>query len=379
MKIYEYQAKEVFSENGIETPSGQLALSVKEAVEKAEELDYKVALKSQVHVGGRGKAGGIKFASTKEEVEKMSEELFNMEIKGEEVNRLLIEELQDIEEEYYLGLTLNRSKKTDTLIFSRSGGMDIEEVAAETPEKVVKVDIDPVLGFQNFHLTPIAKAFGFNKEMSKKVAPIVKKLYNIYKNNDCLLVEINPLALLADGSVKALDGKLEMDDNARYRQPKLLTMWDEEKEEEMELIGRQAGFVVIKLSGNVSVISNGAGLAISTLDSLQRHGANAANILDLSGGATSEKVQKAFDVILQDSDVESILFNIFGGITRCDEIATGISESLEKVPSDISVVCRLQGTNRDKGIEILKESGLEAASNLEEVVEKVVKTLEGGE
>ncbi|RCW40319.1 MULTISPECIES: ADP-forming succinate--CoA ligase subunit beta [unclassified Halanaerobium] len=379
MKIYEYQAKEVFAENGIETPSGQLALSVKEAVEKAEELDYKVALKSQVHVGGRGKAGGIKFASTKEEVEKMAEDLFNMKIKGEEVNRLLIEEQQEIKEEYYLGLTLNRSKKTDTLIFSRSGGMDIEEVAAETPEKVVKVDIDPVLGLQNFHLTPVAKAFDFDKEMSKKVAPIVKKLYEIYKNSDCLLVEINPLALLTDGSVKALDGKLEMDDNARYRQPKLLTMWDEEKEEEMELIGRQAGFVVIKLSGNVSIISNGAGLAISTLDSLQRHGINAANILDLSGGATSEKVQKAVDVVLQDSDVKSILFNIFGGITRCDEIAAGVSASLKKVPADISIVCRLQGTNREEGIKILKEAGLEAASDLEEVVEKVVKTLKGGE
>jgi succinyl-CoA synthetase beta subunit len=379
LKIYEYQAKEVFAENGIETPSGQLALSVKEAVEKAEELDYKVALKSQVHVGGRGKAGGIKFASTKEEVEKMAEDLFNMKIKGEEVNRLLIEEQQEIKEEYYLGLTLNRSKKTDTLIFSRSGGMDIEEVAAETPEKVVKVDIDPVLGLQNFHLTPVAKAFDFDKEMSKKVAPIVKKLYEIYKNSDCLLVEINPLALLTDGSVKALDGKLEMDDNARYRQPKLLTMWDEEKEEEMELIGRQAGFVVIKLSGNVSIISNGAGLAISTLDSLQRHGINAANILDLSGGATSEKVQKAVDVVLQDSDVKSILFNIFGGITRCDEIAAGVSASLKKVPADISIVCRLQGTNREEGIKILKEAGLEAASDLEEVVEKVVKTLKGGE
>ena len=309
----------------------------------------------------------------------MAEDLFNMKIKGEEVNRLLIEEQQEIKEEYYLGLTLNRSKKTDTLIFSRSGGMDIEEVAAETPEKVVKVDIDPVLGLQNFHLTPVAKAFDFDKEMSKKVAPIVKKLYEIYKNSDCLLVEINPLALLTDGSVKALDGKLEMDDNARYRQPKLLTMWDEEKEEEMELIGRQAGFVVIKLSGNVSIISNGAGLAISTLDSLQRHGINAANILDLSGGATSEKVQKAVDVVLQDSDVKSILFNIFGGITRCDEIAAGVSASLKKVPADISIVCRLQGTNREEGIKILKEAGLEAASDLEEVVEKVVKTLKGGE
>lgn len=379
MKIYEYQAKEIFSDNNIEIPSGQLALSVQEAVEKAEVLDYKVALKAQVHIGGRGKAGGIKFASEKKEVEKFAKELFSKDIKGEEINRILIEELMDIDEELYLGFTMNRSKKTDTLIFSRSGGMEIEKVAETNPEEVVKIDIEPILGLQNFHLTPIAKMFNFDKNITDKLLPIVRKLYNIYKNNDCLLVEINPLAILSNGKIKALDGKLEMDDNARYRQPKLMTMWDEGKEDELELIGRQAGFVVIKLSGDVSIISNGAGLAISTLDSLEENGSKAANILDLSGGATAERVKKAVDVVLQDDDVKSILFNIFGGITRCDEIARGVSESLAEVPDDISIVCRLQGTNREKGIEILKDVGLEAATNLDEVVKKVVSTNQGGE
>jgi len=379
LKIYEYQAKEIFSDNNIEIPSGQLALSVQEAVEKAEVLDYKVALKAQVHVGGRGKAGGIKFASEKKEVEKFAKELFSKEIKGEEVNRILIEELMDIDEELYLGFTMNRSKKTDTLIFSRSGGMEIEKVAETNPEEVVKIDIEPVLGLQNFHLTPVAKMFNFDKKITDKLLPIVRKLYKVYKNNDCLLVEINPLAILSNGKIKALDGKLEMDDNARYRQPKLMTMWDEGKEDELELLGRQAGFVVIKLSGDVSIISNGAGLAISTLDSLEENGSKAANILDLSGGATAERVKKAVKVVLQDADVKSILFNIFGGITRCDEIARGVSGSLSEVPDNISIVCRLQGTNREKGIEILKDVGLEAATNLDEVVKKVVSTNQGGE
>lgn len=379
MKIYEYQAKEIFSDNNIEIPSGQLALSVQEAIEKAEVLDYKVALKAQVHVGGRGKAGGIKFASNKIEVEKFAKELFSNKIKGEEVNRILVEEQMDIDEELYLGFTMNRSKKCDTLIFSRSGGMEIEEIAKTNPEEVVKIDIDPVLGLQDFHLTPIAKTFNFNKKTTDKLLPIVRNLYNIYKYNDCLLVEINPLAILSNGKIQALDGKLEMDDNARYRQQKLMTMWDEGKEDELELVGRQAGFVVIKLSGDVSIISNGAGLAISTLDSLEESGSQAANILDLSGGATAERVKKAVKIVLQDKNVNSILFNIFGGITRCDEIARGVSESLSEVPNNISIVCRLQGTNREKGIEILKDVGLEAATNLDEVVKKVVSVNQGGE
>jgi len=336
-------------------------------------------LKAQVHVGGRGKAGGIKFASNKKEVENFAKELFSNEIKGEEVNRILVEEQMDIDEELYLGFTLNRSKKTDTLIFSRSGGMEIEEIAKTNPEEVVKIDIDPVLGLQDFHLTPIAKRFNFNKKITDKLLPIIRKLYHIYKYNDCLLVEINPLAILSNGKIQALDGKLEMDDNARYRQQKLMTMWDEGKEDELELVGRQAGFVVIKLSGDVSIISNGAGLAISTLDSLEESGSQAANILDLSGGATAERVKKAVNIVLQDKNVNSILFNIFGGITRCDEIARGVSESLSEVPKDVSIVCRLQGTNREKGIEILKDVGLEAATNLDEVVKKVVNVNQGGE
>jgi len=379
LKIYEYQAKQIFADNEIEIPVGKVALSVEEAVRISAELDYKVALKAQVHVGGRGKAGGIKFASNKTEVEELAVELFNKKIKGEIVERLLVEAQQEIKEELYLGLTLNRTKKTDTLIFSRSGGMDIEEVAAENPDQIVTIDIDPVLGLQGFHLTPIAKILNFDKNLLNKLIPIVKKLYFVYKNYDCLLVEINPLAILEDGRIKALDGKLEMDDNARYRQEKLLDMWDEKKEDQLELIGRQEGFVVIKLNGDVAIISNGAGLAISTLDSLQRHGKTAANILDLSGGATAEKVKRAVKVVLKDSDVKAILFNIFGGITRCEEIAQGVSESLNEVPASIPIVCRMQGTNRDQGIEILKCAGLNAATDLEEVVENVVKAIQGGE
>jgi len=373
LKLYEYQAKEIFCANGITIPQGEIVSSVEEAAEIADKFENGVVIKSQVHVGGRGKAGGIKFASKKSEIKKFADELLNKEIKGEKTKNLLIESQKNIKQELYLGITLNRNKKTDTLIFSSSGGVEIEKVAEDDPEKVIKVDIDPVLGLQNFHLIPVASACNFKKNITSKLFSYAKKLYDIYKKYDCMMVEINPLAYLTDESLIALDGKLEMDDNAGYRQPELMEKWDKEKEDPVELIGKKEGFVVIKLSGDISIISNGAGLAISTLDSLQRHNRSAANILDLGGGATSEKVQKAVNVILHDDDVRAILFNIFGGITRCNEIAKGVVNAIDGLPNNIPVVCRLQGTNKEKGIEILNKAGLEAAVDLDQVVGKVVE------
>lgn len=371
MKIYEYQAKEIFKKENIEIPAGKVASSPEEAEAITEELNKEVVVKSQVHVGGRGKAGGIKFASNSKEANKISNKLLKHKLKGEKIEKVLIEEKQPIKDEYYLGITLNREKKTTTLIFSAAGGMEIEEIAEKTPEKIVRIDIDPILGLKDFHFNKIAKAVNYDKEIFKQIKNIAKRLFNIYKKYDCLLVEINPLALLENGKLLALDAKLEMDDNARYRQEKLVEMWDEDKENPIELLGKKEGFVVIKMEGNVSVVSNGAGLAIFTLDIMKRHNIQVANFLDLGGGATADKVKRAINVVTEDKDVEAVLINIFGGITRCNEIANGVKEAFESLPEDIPVVCRLQGTNREEGIEILREAGLKAATELEEAVKKV--------
>ncbi len=376
MKIFEYQVKEIFRENGIATPDGCVVSTPDEAAQYVAKVGKDVVVKSQVHVGGRGKAVGIKFASNPEEARATTEELIGFDIKGEKVKTVLIEQKAPIKQEFYLGVTLNRKKKKSTIIFSPSGGMDIEQVAKESPENIAMIDIDPVLGLQNFHFNAIAQQVGFDKSLVSQLKVIVRNLYDIYVNGDCLTVEINPLALLESGEFVALDGKLEMDDNARYRQENLMKYWDQDDEDPIELIGKNAGFVVIKLSGRVSIISNGAGTAIATLDLLKKYDTDVANMLDLSGGAKSEKVVRAVSVVKQDRDVNAIVFNIFGGITRCDEIANGVAGALDSIPRNIPIICRLNGTNREEGVRILKEAGIEAEFDLEKAVQKTVKLLE---
>jgi len=373
MKLAEYQAKQLFQGIGIPVPRGSTATSPEEASRIAAELGGNVVLKAQIHSGGRGKAGGIRFASSPDEAERIARELLHSELKGEMVNRILVEEKQNIRQEYYLSFMLDRNTRKTALLFCPAGGMEIEDVARSTPEKIIKIAVDPVLGLQNFHLNALGRGVEFDTAQLRPLKALVRKLYAVYTKYDCLLVEINPLIYLDSGEIAALDAKLEMDDNARYRQPELTAMADEACEDPLERIGRDAGFVVIKLKGTVSVISNGAGIAISTLDLLKKHGADAANILDLSGGATAEKVMRAVDVVTQDKDVSAVLFNIFGGITRCDEIARGVTRALEGIPPEISVVCRLNGTNRDEGIRILEEAGLGAAFDLEEAVREVAR------
>jgi len=376
MKFYEYNVREIFSSEGIPISEGDLALSPSEAFEIASKIDSPVVLKSQVLTGGRGKAGGIRFADNPEEAKKIAEELYSKKIKGYSVNKILVVKKEDIKQEYYLGLTINFQNRKTSLIFSTEGGIDIEELAVKNPEKIIKIDIDPVIGLQPYHLNPISKALGYNKVIFNQLKNICIQLYSIYTKHDCLLVEINPLALLNnEEKLIALDAKLESDDNANYRQAELAGMWDETTEDKLELIGRKAGFVTIKLDGAVSIISNGAGNAIYALDLLKKYGTSAASILDLSGGATAEKVQKAVNVVTQDPDVKAILFNVFGGITRCDEIANGIIQSIQNIPKGISVVCRLQGTNREKGIKILNDAGFQASMYLEDAIQKVVKLI----
>ena len=378
MKLYEYQTKEIFAKYGINIQKGELAKTPQEAKQVAAVIGGPVVLKSQVLVGGRGKAGGVKIVDDLSDVEKAAEKILKTEIKGYKPNGILVLEKIEIKQEFYLSIVLDRKMKKTVIIFSSFGGMDIEEVSKKHPEKIAKIYVEELLGFQDFHINRLLPLLNNDREILSKLKKIVKKLYSIYKKYDCLIAEINPLALTENGDLVALDGKMEIDNNAQYRQKSLVDTSNGIEEDPIELIGKQAGFVVIKLKGNISIISNGAGLALSTLDLLHKYNMGVANILDLSGGATPEKVMRAVKVVLQDKDVKGILFNIFGGITRCDEIARGIAGALKSIPEDISVVCRLQGTNREEGINILKDVNLDADTDLEEIVKNIVSTMSRG-
>lgn len=378
MKLYEYQVKDIFSKYGINIRKGKLAKTPQEAKQIAAVIGVPVVLKSQVLVGGRGKAGGVKIVDDLSDVEKVADKILKTEIKGYKPIGILVDEKAEIKQEFYLGIVLDRKMKKTLVIFSSFGGMDIEEVSKKHPEKICKLYVEELLGIQDFHINRLLPLVDNDREMFSKLKKIVKELYSIYKKYDSLIVEINPLALTENGDLVALDGKMEIDNNASYRQKLLVDTDNKDEENPIELIGKKAGFVVIKLKGNISIISNGAGLALSTLDLLHKYNMGVANILDLSGGATPEKVIRAVKVVIQDKDVKGILFNIFGGITRCDEIARGIAGALKSIPDDISVVCRLQGTNREEGISILKDVSLNAETDLEEVVKNIVSTMNRG-
>lgn len=378
MKLYEYQVKDIFSKYGINIRKGKLAKTPQEAKQIAAVIGVPVVLKSQVLVGGRGKAGGVKIVDDLSDVEKVADKILKTEIKGYKPIGILVDEKAEIKQEFYLGIVLDRKMKKTLVIFSSFGGMDIEEVSKKHPEKICKLYVEELLGIQDFHINRLLPLVDNNKEMFLKLKKIVKTLYSIYKKYDSLIVEINPLALTENGDLVALDGKMEIDNNANYRQKLLVDTENEDEEDPIELIGKNAGFVVVKLKGNISIISNGAGLALSTLDLLYKYNMGVANILDLGGGATPEKVIQAVKVVIQDKDVKGILFNIFGGITRCDEIARGIAGALKSIPEDISVVCRLQGTNREEGISILKDVSLNAETDLEETVKNIVSTMNRG-
>jgi succinyl-CoA synthetase beta subunit len=378
MKLYEYQVKEIFSKYGINIQKGKLAKTPQEAKQIAAAIGVPVVLKSQVLVGGRGKAGGVKIVDDLSDAEKVAGKILKTEIKGHKPKGILVLEKIEIKQEFYLSIVLDRKMKKTLVIFSSFGGMDIEEISKKHPEKIAKLYVEELLGIQDFHINRLLLLVDNNREMFSKLKKIVKTLYFIYKKYDSLIVEINPLALTENGDLVALDGKMEIDNNANYRQKLLVDTENKDEEDPIELIGKNAGFVVIKLKGNISIISNGAGLALSTLDLLYKYNMGVANILDLSGGATPEKVIRAVKVVIQDKDVKGILFNIFGGITRCDEIARGIAGALKNIPENISVVCRLQGTNREEGISILKDVGLNAETDLEETVKNIVLTMNRG-
>ncbi len=386
MNIHEYQAKQLLAAYGVAVPRGQPAFSVAEAVEAAEELGGSHwVVKAQIHAGGRGKAGGVKVVDSIDKVREAAGWLLGRCLithqtgpQGKQVKRLYIEEGCDIARELYLGLLIDRATSRVTLMASTEGGMEIEEVAAETPEKIQTVTVDPIIGLQPFHARQLA--FGLELEGSQ-IQPAVKffnAMYQAFVGLDASMVEVNPLVVQTDGTLVALDAKMNFDSNALYRHPDVMALRDEDEEDPAEIEASRHGLSYIKLDGSIGCMVNGAGLAMATMDIIQLYGSSPANFLDVGGGATSEKVTVAFKIILADDHVKGILVNIFGGIMRCDVIAEGIVAAAKEVDLDRPLVVRLEGTNVEKGKKILEESGLPilSAENLADAAKKAVHAVQ---
>ncbi|PTI71855.1 ADP-forming succinate--CoA ligase subunit beta [Staphylococcus xylosus] len=383
MNIHEYQGKAIFRSMGVAVPEGRVAYTAEEAVEKAKELDSKVyVVKAQIHAGGRGKAGGVKIAKSLSEVETYANELLGKTLvthqtgpEGKEVKRLYIEEGCDIQKEYYVGFVIDRATDRVTVMASEEGGTEIEEVAAETPEKIFKETIDPVVGLVPYQARRIAFNINIPKESINKAAKFLVSLYNVFIEKDCSIVEINPLVTTGEGEVLALDAKVNFDDNALFKHKDIQELRDLEEEDPKEIEASKYDLSYIALDGDIGCMVNGAGLAMATMDTINHFGGNPANFLDVGGGATKEKVTEAFKIILGDEQVKGIFVNIFGGIMKCDIIAEGIVAAVKEVELTLPLVVRLEGTNVEKGKEILKESGLaiEPAATMAEGAQKIVK------
>ncbi|MCG1712868.1 ADP-forming succinate--CoA ligase subunit beta [Staphylococcus epidermidis] len=383
MNIHEYQGKEIFRSMGVAVPEGRVAFTAEEAVEKAKELNSDVyVVKAQIHAGGRGKAGGVKIAKSLSEVETYANELLGKQLvthqtgpEGKEVKRLYIEEGCDIQKEYYVGFVIDRATDKVTLMASKEGGTEIEEVAAQTPEKIFKETIDPVVGLSPYQARRIAFNINIPKESVGKATKFLLALYNVFIEKDCSIVEINPLVTTGDGQVLALDAKLNFDDNALFRHKDILELRDLEEEDPKEIEASKYDLSYIALDGDIGCMVNGAGLAMATMDTINHFGGNPANFLDVGGGATKEKVTEAFKIILGDDNVKGIFVNIFGGIMKCDVIAEGIVAAVKEVELTLPLVVRLEGTNVERGKAILNESGLaiEPAATMAEGAQKIVK------
>ncbi|MDM7465648.1 ADP-forming succinate--CoA ligase subunit beta [Staphylococcus warneri] len=383
MNIHEYQGKEIFRSMGVVVPEGRVAFTAEEAVEKAKELDSDVyVVKAQIHAGGRGKAGGVKIAKSLSEIETYANELLGKQLvthqtgpEGKEVKRLYIEQGCDIQKEYYVGFVIDRATDKVTLMASEEGGTEIEEVAAKTPEKIFKETIDPVVGLSPYQARRIAFNINIPKESINKAAKFLISLYNVFIEKDCSIVEINPLVTTGDGDVLALDAKLNFDDNALFRHKDIMELRDLEEEDPKEIEASKYDLSYIALDGDIGCMVNGAGLAMATMDTINHFGGNPANFLDVGGGATKEKVTEAFKIILGDEHVKGIFVNIFGGIMKCDVIAEGIVAAVKEVELTLPLVVRLEGTNVERGKEILNDSGLaiEPAATMAEGAQKIVK------
>ncbi|MBU0970277.1 MAG: ADP-forming succinate--CoA ligase subunit beta [Proteobacteria bacterium] len=381
MKIHEYQAKDLFRRYNVLVPDGQVAFSVEEAKQIAAGLGgFPVVVKAQIHAGGRGKGGGVKLAASMEEVEALAGQILGMTLithqtgpEGKRVQKLLIEAGQKIEQELYLGLLVDRATASIVIMASRDGGMDIEQVAQKTPERIIKVYVDPLMGLQGYQIREVGFGLGLPAGAMKSFSGLLSNLYKLFVAYDSSMVEINPLILTPDDTVLALDAKVDFDSNALYRHKDLLELRDLSEEDPMEVEASRFNLNYINLEGNVGNIVNGAGLAMATMDIIKNAGATPANFMDVGGGASSEQVENAFRIILADPKVKAVLINIFGGILRCDIFAQGVVDAARKTGIRIPVVVRMEGTNVDEGKRILADAGLDliAASDLSDAADKI--------
>lgn len=382
MKIHEYQGKEVLRQFGVPVPRGYPAFSVREATEAAQKLGGSVwVVKAQIHAGGRGKGGGVKLARTMPELESLAGQILGMQLKthqtgpeGQKVRRLLIEEGADIRHEYYVAALTDRATQKVAMMASSEGGMDIEEVAHATPEKIIKVFVDPATGLTDAQASQLAQGIGIPAASQPQAIDVLKKLYACYMATDASLAEINPLILEGNGNIKALDAKFNFDSNALFRHPEIVAYRDLDEEDAAEIEASKFDLSYISLDGNIGCLVNGAGLAMATMDTIKLFGGEPANFLDVGGGATAEKVTEAFKIMLKNKNVKGILVNIFGGIMKCDTIAEGVITACKAVHLTIPLVVRMKGTNEDLGKKMLKESGLPiiSADTMAEAATKIV-------
>jgi len=377
MKLHEHQAKTIFADAGIPVPDSRLATTVEEALDAVDEIGYPAAIKAQVHVGGRGKAGGIKIATDRDEAEQYAEEILGMDLKGYTVETVLVESGVDFVDELYVGVTMDRGEGKPVLMVSTEGGVDIETVAEETPDAIAREHVDPAFGLHPYQARKVVYEAGVDADVALDVASILSTLYDLYEDSDASEIEVNPVMITSDRDVTAADAVMNIDEDALFRQPELAELAEESYENDLERKAGEYGFDYVRLSGNVGIIGNGAGLVMTTLDLVDYYGGKPANFLDIGGGAKAERVTQALDMVFSDPNVDSVVFNIFGGITRGDEVAKGINEALEgfdEIPK--KVVVRLAGTNAEEGMEILNTDLVEVEETLEAAVQRAVKNAE---
>ncbi len=376
MKLHEYQAKEILAKYGIPVPPGKVAFTPEEAREIAREIGKQVVIKAQVHVGGRGKAGGVKLADTPAEAEEVAKKILGMNIKGLTVKKVLVAEAAEIAKEYYAGLILDRSSQRVVMMVSREGGVDIEEVARENPEAIVKYPIDPDKGLRPFEARQIVLDAGLEGNLNK-LADVLVKLYKAYVGVDAFLAEINPLVVTRDGEIIAVDAKIDLDDNALFRHPDLAKLREVEAEHPLEIEAQNYGFAYVKLSGNIGILGNGAGLVMYTLDLVNRVGGKPANFLDIGGGAKADVVYNALKLLSKDPDVKGIFINIFGGITRADEVAKGVIKALEEGIVKVPIVMRVAGTAEEEAKKLLEGKPVYMYPTSIEAAKAIVAMVEG--
>ena len=377
MKLHEYQSKQIFTRYGIPIPKGRVAATADEAKQIAKELGSRVVIKSQVLVGGRGKAGGIRLAKSPDEAAELAGQILAMEIKGLPVRKVLVDEAANIEIEIYLGITNDRAARRPVMMASSAGGVEIEEVARVSPEKIIRVHIDPLLGLRDYQARDIAAGIDLPREHWRLFGQIARALWQVFMDCDATLAEINPLVITGENQLLAVDGKMLIDDNALFRQPNLAEMRDLDVEAPSEIEARRYGLSFIKLDGNIGCMVNGAGLAMTTMDIIKLFGGSPANFLDIGGGASSEKVAAAMRIILVDPNVKAVLMNVFGGITRGDEVARGILAALKEVNTKVPMVVRLVGTNAEEGRQILADAQMITAETLADAAMKAVAVATG--